>query len=61
MLGKMLNTRPMTTPNEVATQIAANLQSGDEEWTYIVEPFTKELSRIAIYDEDGEFVGYWTE
>lgn len=45
---------------EVAAKKAADLASQDEDgWTYEVEQGDGPLAVVAIYDEDGEFVGYW--
>lgn len=56
----MINTRPLVTTVENAEKIASELQSGDNLWTYHVEVEFIDLAQIAIYDEEGEFVGYWT-
>ena len=41
-----------------AVKIAAELQAGDEDWTYkvIPSPSNNGMSIIKIYDEEGEFV-----
>ena len=39
--------------------VAAQMQSGDEDWSYVVKHDPKGTGRsiIQIFDEDGEFVG----
>jgi uncharacterized protein HemX len=39
--------------------VAAQMQAGDDEWSYVVKNDPKGIGRsiIQIFDEDGEFVG----
>ena len=55
-----LNTTPkLYNPNE-AEAIAAEMNDGDDDWTYEVDhdPKGTGYSRIIVKDEDGEFVAY---
>ena len=44
---------------DLAVKMAAELQSGDEDWTYEVvktDSVDNDYAMINVYDEDGEFV-----
>ncbi len=57
-----LDQTPKLYPPEKAEQIAAELNAQDDDWTYKVDhdPKGTGYSRIKVYDEDGEFVAYWS-
>jgi hypothetical protein len=48
-----------------AEVVAEDLQAGDEDWTYEVVTVTDGWpvigKAIQIFDEEGEFVSFWTE
>ena len=56
---KLLDTTEHLYAPAKAEAVAAELQAHDEDWTYKVvhDPKGTGYSYIAIYDEDGEFVG----
>lgn len=58
---KLLDTTRTYYAPEKAEQVAASLNAWDDEWTYRVkhDPAGTGYSFIEVYDEDGEFVGYW--
>lgn len=58
---KLLDTTPGLFTAKEAERIAAELQSGDPEWTYKAEHPSSGfgLSRVAVLDEDGIMAGYW--
>ncbi len=58
-----LNTTPKLFKPEKAEQVAKNLKKDDPEWDYKVvhDPKGKGYSFIEIYDEDGGFVGHWSD
>ena len=43
---------------ETAKRQAAELQAGDPDWTYTVETYDSGFARVAITDEDGNFVAF---
>lgn len=53
-------TRKLMMPDKA--EATANELNATDDWTYKVrhDPTGKGWSFIEIYDEDGEFVGYWT-
>jgi DUF438 domain-containing protein len=56
---KMMDTTEHLYAPAKAEALAADLQAGDADWTYTVvhDPKGVGYSYIAIYDEDGNFVG----
>jgi len=62
---KMLNERdPLAMGLDRARDMAAELQSADPEWKYVVQdnPLGRPLGTyaVAVYEQDDTFVGYWT-
>lgn len=57
----LLNVPAKLMTPEKAEHFASLLQESDEDWTYVVKhcPEGTGFSRIAIYDEDGEFIAFW--
>lgn len=57
---KKLDTTPMLFNPEDAEERAEKLRDGDPDWEFRVEHDQEGqgLSRIAVYDEEGEFVGH---
>jgi hypothetical protein len=60
----MNTTKPYAKPYKLLTPaqaeaVAAELQSGDEDWKYVAihDPKGTGWSFIEVYDEDSEFVG----
>jgi hypothetical protein len=55
----LLNHVPHTFEPAMADKVAAQMQSNDDEWTYVVKHCPKGIGKsiIQIFDEDGEFVG----
>lgn len=58
---KKLENIPQIFPIRRAHEVAGDLQYHDEEWTYKVEPLKVDetKARVAIFDEDKNFIGYW--
>jgi len=63
MNAKMIDTTPKNFTLVPACEAVADLRSGDQEWTYNVVPAFgfPGFYWIAIFDETGQFVSYWTE
>lgn len=59
---KLLDTTPKLFAREDAIVFARKLQEEDPDWTYTAQhdPNGTGYSRIAIYDEEGEFVAFFT-
>ncbi|HCW04101.1 MAG TPA: hypothetical protein DGK91_05945 [Clostridium sp.] len=58
----LIDTTPALFKPEQAERIAQELQNGDPDWNYRVkhDPTGRGNSLIEIYDEDGEFVSFFT-
>lgn len=57
----LIDTTPTAYSNSRAEWVARELQRGDPEWTYRVKPLTGgKYSYVAIYDEHGDFISYFT-
>lgn len=54
----ILNMEPGLFPKDEAERVARELATGEDEWTYHVEPAGDDLYRIRVVDEDGELVAY---
>ncbi len=58
----MLYSMPQPFTHEEAEKAIAQLLAGEDEgWAYVAvpDPAGGPNSLIAVYDEEGEFVGYW--
>lgn len=57
-----IDTTPALLNLERAERVAKDLQQGDTNWTYLLEhdKTFNNLYLVAIYDEVGEFVSYFT-
>ncbi len=60
---KINNTPKLFNIDKVEAAVA-ELQAGDPDWTYVAvnaDGSEGPFASIKIYDEDGEFVSFWTE
>ena len=59
---KKIDTTPKLFAPVEAERVAADLAANDEDWSYEADhdPKGTGYSRVAIFDEDGEFVAFFS-
>ena len=60
MLTLRIDTGQTFYPHHIAAKIAADLQSGDSDWTYTARNVGN-YSVIDIHDEDGELIAQYSD